>query len=57
MSVDAVQASETLELATAVDFRFVGTDGGVVSPDEVVVTFKLADCAETFPEESYALTV
>ena len=57
MSVDAVHASETLVLATAVDFTFVGTEGGVVSLEADVVTFKLADCAELFPAESYALTV
>jgi hypothetical protein len=58
LSVEAVQESATLDEVWLGEVRFVGADGGVVSPLAAdVVTFRELDAAETFPAASVALTV
>jgi hypothetical protein len=56
--VDAFQLSDTLDDVWLGEVRFVGADGGVVSPLAAdVVTLIALEAAETLPAASTALTV
>ncbi len=59
LSVEAFQASETLEDVVAVDRRLPGVLGAVVSPPPLpgVVTLRVLLAAERLPAASRAFTV
>ena len=58
LSVEAVQESETLDEVWLGEVRFVGVEGGVVSPLAAeVVTLTVLEAADTFPAASTAFTV
>jgi hypothetical protein len=58
LSVEPVHDSDTLVSVFDGDVRFVGAEGGVVSPlAAFVVTFSAFDAAETLPAASLAFTV
>jgi hypothetical protein len=57
LSVDAVQASDTVVLVLAETRRPVGAVGGVVSGAVEVVAVTAFDAADTLPAASKATTV